>query len=219
MPKHKDPLVAALLAGNPYVVTITDGGDLASMRAALKHGQILTFSPIRAPQEVQIGDIVIVRWRGSNFMMHLVQEIQHQKCLIVNSLGKINGWVPVEEIIGRASQIIDPPKRPSVPQMLDKIQRRYSDLIEKLEPEVANAERLLSIAGDLRWYADAIGADRWTALARGNLWSYESTLWHLSKELEADLAANELKSTAYYINHGKEHIGQLAIALRLFEDL
>ncbi len=46
-----------------------------------------------------------------------------------------------------------------------------------------------------------------------------ASIWHLLKEMDADLAAEAFKTSAYSINHGKEHIGQLATMLRLFEEL
>ncbi len=41
MPKHKDPLLVALERGELFTWTLPEGGDLASMRATLKHGQTL----------------------------------------------------------------------------------------------------------------------------------------------------------------------------------
>lgn len=44
--KRPDPLVEALKNKRPYIATFADGGNFASMRAAIKHGEILTFSPV-----------------------------------------------------------------------------------------------------------------------------------------------------------------------------
>jgi hypothetical protein len=47
--------------GESYTWTIPDGGNLASMRKAVKHGQTITISPIGDPTEIQVGDIVYVK--------------------------------------------------------------------------------------------------------------------------------------------------------------
>jgi hypothetical protein len=61
MAKREDPLLEALQRGLSYTWTIPEGGDLASMRKAVKHGQTLTMSPLSDPPEVLVGDIVLVR--------------------------------------------------------------------------------------------------------------------------------------------------------------
>jgi hypothetical protein len=74
-----------------------------------------------------VGDFVLVKWhRGDIF--HIVGEIQDDQYLIVNSLGKVNGWVPAKDILGRATKIIEPEPRPSVPVMLDQLQAAYYNL-------------------------------------------------------------------------------------------
>ena len=40
--RKKSPLLEALKEGKSYTWTIPDGGNLASMREAIKHGQTLT---------------------------------------------------------------------------------------------------------------------------------------------------------------------------------
>ena len=58
MAKRKEPLLLALEKGESYTWTIPDGGNLASMRKAVKHGQTITMSPIEDPTEIQVGDMV-----------------------------------------------------------------------------------------------------------------------------------------------------------------
>jgi len=70
MSKHKDPLLEALKEGKSYTWIVPDGGDLASMREAIKHGQTLTMSPIGHPGEIQVGDLVLVKWHQGN-IFHL----------------------------------------------------------------------------------------------------------------------------------------------------
>ena len=84
MAKRKEPLLQALETGESYTWTIPDGGNLASMRKAVKHGQTITMSPIEDPTEIQVGDIVYVKWH-QGYLFHLVGQIQ-------NTLGAGLGW-------------------------------------------------------------------------------------------------------------------------------
>jgi hypothetical protein len=88
--RHKDPLLEALKEGKSHTWTVPDGGNLASMRQAIKHGQILTLSPLTDPSEIQISDMVLVKWHQGD-IFHIVGDIQGDQYLIVNSLGKVNG--------------------------------------------------------------------------------------------------------------------------------
>ena len=129
MSKRKnDPLLEALKEGKSYTWTVPDGGNLASMREALKHGQTLTMSPVVNPSEIQIGDLVLVQWHQSD-IFHIVGEIQGEQFLIINSLGKVNGWVSAKEILGRITKIIEPEPRPSVEVMLEQLELAYQALI------------------------------------------------------------------------------------------
>src|SRR5512141_2700766 len=110
----KDPLLEALKEGQSYTWTVQEGGNLASMRKAIKHGQTLTMAPVIDPKEIQVGDFVLVKWHQSD-IFHVVGEIQGDQFLIVNSLGKVNGWVGGKEILGRIVKIIEPEPRLDVP--------------------------------------------------------------------------------------------------------
>src|SRR5512146_2067988 len=118
---HKDPLLEALQEGKSYTWTVPEGGNLASMRKAIKHGQTLTMSPIKDPQEIQAGDFVLVKWHQGD-IFHIVGDIQGDQYQIVNSLGKENGWVSAEVILGRVTRIVEPEPRPTVPIMLDRLE-------------------------------------------------------------------------------------------------
>lgn len=90
-----------------HAVKIVIEGDGASMRGVVRHGCVLTLTPVKDFREVQAGEIVLTRWRGGNHLLHLVREIKGDQFLIVNSLGKINGWVPGNDILGRVTEIQD----------------------------------------------------------------------------------------------------------------
>lgn len=216
MSKRKDPLLEALKEGRSYTWTVPDGGDLASMRAAIKHGQTLTMSPIADPREIQVGDLVLVKWHQGD-IFHLVGEIQGDQFLIANSVGKVNGWVSGSDILGRITHIVDPEPRPSVPVMLGQLEAAYRQLIDHERPAEDEARRLLSVIDDMRWYADRIGVERWDKMPRSNKWSFEQNLWHHTKRARNATASASPGSIRYFIDRGKECVGLAAEILALFE--
>lgn len=216
MSKHKDPRLEAMLAGRSFTWTISEGGDLASMRAAIKHGQTLTLSPVTNPREVQVGDIVYIKWHQGH-MMHLVQEIQGDRFLIVNSVGKINGWVTGSDILGRVTQVVDPPPRPSIPVMLEQLEAAYHHLIKQTHAEKENAQRLFSIVDDLRWYAGRLGTERCYKPPRSNKWSFEQNLWYFTRQAQSEPPSTATDPLCYCIDRGKECVGLAAEILALFE--
>jgi hypothetical protein len=216
MTKRKSHLLDALKEGRSYTWTEPDGGDLASMRAAVKHGQTLTMSPVVDPHEIQVGDIVLVKWHAGH-LIHLVQEIQGDQFLIVNSLGKINGRVKGSEILGRVTHSVEPEPPPGVPVMLDQLEAAYRTLAARLQSTDDENRCFLATVDDLRWYADRISSERWSKLPQLNKWSFDQHVWHLTKEAKRAAASDSLRSIDYYINHGKEHVGMVAEIFALFE--
>lgn len=216
MSKHKkDPLLEALKEGQSYTWTVPDGGNLASMRAALKHGQTLTMSPIADPSEIQVGDMVLVKWHQSD-IFHIVGDIQDGQFLIVNSLGKINGWVAAPDILGRVTKIIEPEPRPTVETMLEQLETAYRILITSENTLPDEAQRLLTIIDDLRWYAARIGSERWYTMPRSNKWSFEQNLWRLIKQAREDVAPGP-KRLYTLIDTGKQAVGLASEIVTLFE--
>jgi hypothetical protein len=213
----KDPLIVALEEGRSFTWTVPDGGDLASMRVAIKHGQTLTMSPINDLREIKVGDIVLLKWHNGH-MMHLVQEIQGDQFLIANSVGKINGLVHGKDILGRITKIIEPEPRPSVSDMLEQLESFYRKFIKREQPTELETQKLLSVADDLRWYANRIGTEHWTKQPRSNKWSFEQNLWHLMKQAGNALSIDSSKPISFHIDHGKECVGLAAEILMLFEE-
>ncbi len=218
--KSKDPLVEALEQGRSFTFTVSDGGNLASMRAALKHGQTLTLSPVSEAAEwrmIKSGDIVFVKWRGGNYILHLVGEVQDDQFLIINSLGDVNGWVHGRDILGVVTEIIEPEPRPGVPEMLLQLQRAYQELATQAEYAEEDILRLHSVVDDLRWYATRVGAERWQTLPRLNQWSFEQHLWHLTREAEEAARSERPDQIDRFIHHGKQHVGFVAEVMILLE--
>jgi hypothetical protein len=216
MAKRKNQMLEALTSGHSYTWTEPDGGDLASMRAAVKHGETLTMSPISDLHEIQVGDIVFVKWH-EGYIIHLVQEIQGDQFLIVNSMGKINGWVKSGEILGRVTHREEPEPPPSIPAMLDQLAAAYRALADRSQSASHELDHLLSTVDDLCWYADRIGSERWSILPQLNKWSFDQHVWHLTKEAKRAAAADSPRSIEFCLNHGKEHVGLVAEIFALFE--
>jgi hypothetical protein len=215
MSQHKDPLLVALQEGKSYKWTTPDGGDFASMRKAIKHGQTLTMAPVADPSEIQVGDIVLANWYKGR-LFHLVGDIQGDQFLIVNSVGKVNGWVSGKDILGRVTNIIEPEPRPSVPVMLEQLAEAYRALIQQEHPADDEAQKLFAIGDDLRWYADRLGKERWDKMPRSNKWSFEQQLWRLTKQARR-LAAPVSNQVCFFIDHGKLCIGSVSEIYILLE--
>jgi hypothetical protein len=215
MSKHKDPLLEALREGKSYTWTVPDGGNLASMRAAIKHGQTLTMSPIGDPGEIRVGDLLLVKWHQGD-IFHIVGEIQGNQYLIVNSLGKVNGWVSAKDLLGRITNIIEPEPRPSVPAMLEQLDEAYHNLISLEHATDDDVKRFSAIVEDLRWYADRLGMERWDSMPRSNKWSFQQNLWRLTRQ-----AKNAISPVPdrihYYIDCGKQCVGLASEIIALFD--
>ncbi len=74
-----------------------------SMKGKVNDGDLVTLEPI-APDTLAVGDIVLVRVHGNDYL-HLVKAIDKGRFQIGNNRGGINGWVGPQAIYGRATKI------------------------------------------------------------------------------------------------------------------
>jgi hypothetical protein len=75
-----------------------------SMTGRVNHKDLVTLAPCN-PDNLQVGDIVLVRVKG-NVFLHLIKAIQnHERFLIGNNRGGVNGWVGRNAIYGIAIQV------------------------------------------------------------------------------------------------------------------
>lgn len=86
--------LAALSAGRAVRVQVFGG----SMRGRIEAGDFVTLAP-PGDRVLQVGDVVLVRWRG-NYLLHLVVELEGARLSIGNNLGKRNGWVDRADVVG-----------------------------------------------------------------------------------------------------------------------
>ena len=126
------------------------------------------------------------------------------------------GWVSAKDILGKITNIIEPEPRPGVPIMLEELGTAYHVLIQLEQTPSDEAQRLLAIVDDLRWYANRIGTERWNRMPRSNKWSFEQNLWRLTKQAKKAIAPvpNRIR---YFIDRGKECVGLASEIFTLFE--
>lgn len=76
-----------------------------SMRGRIESGQLVTINLVDS-EDIKEDDVVFVRWKG-NYLLHLVMEVTREKIVIGNNLGKINGEVSKNDIMGKVIKIED----------------------------------------------------------------------------------------------------------------
>jgi len=74
-----------------------------SMKGKVDDGDLVTLEPCDV-NTLQIGDIVLVRVKGNDYL-HLIKAINNGRFLIGNNRGGINGWVGHNCIYGKATRI------------------------------------------------------------------------------------------------------------------
>ena len=107
--------------------------------------------------------------------------------------------------------------RPDTPTMLDQLEAAYQALLSRAQPAEADRARLLGVLDDLRWYAERLGAPRWETPPRPGRWRFAENLWHIVEQAIEEAAAPSPRAIIYFVDHGKEHVGQAAEIFALFE--
>ena len=105
---------------------------------------------------------------------------------------------------------MSPTTRPNVPEMLRQLERAYQHLLAHQPAHDANAQRLLTVLADLQWYSARLGTPRWEHVPRPARWSFADNLWHITEQALAATQQPTDQPLCYFIDHGKEHIGQAA---------
>ena len=75
------------------------------MRGRIRSGQLVTISAVEL-DNIRIGDIVFVRWKG-NYLLHLVLDLDDGQVLIGNNVGKVNGWLDGTDVLGKVISVDD----------------------------------------------------------------------------------------------------------------
>lgn len=75
-----------------------------SMVGKIESGQLCTVVPLDSDDEINVGDIVLCKVNGREYL-HLVKSMQGGRFQIGNNRGRINGWVGRNAIFGRCVRI------------------------------------------------------------------------------------------------------------------
>jgi hypothetical protein len=71
-----------------------------SMKGKVEDGELVTVRPICTVESIQVGDIVLCKVRGKEYL-HLIKAIRrNEQFLIGNNRGGINGWIPRHQLYG-----------------------------------------------------------------------------------------------------------------------
>jgi hypothetical protein len=105
---------------------------------------------------------------------------------------------------------------PTVPDMLTQLEGAYYSLLALHQPPEADARRLMTVLDDFRWYSERLGASCWGHAPRPGRWSFAETLWHVTEQAIAASDRPAAEPLRYFIDHGKEHVGQAAELLAIF---
>lgn len=71
-----------------------------SMLPLIVSGSTVTLKRHRTTDPLRKGDIVLVKVTGK-IRLHLVKAVAHDKVLIGNNHGRINGWASVSNVFGK----------------------------------------------------------------------------------------------------------------------
>jgi hypothetical protein len=75
-----------------------------SMRGKIESGQLCTVVPLAIAGAVGVGDIVLCKVNGSEYL-HLVKAIRGPQYQIGNNRGGINGWISAHNIFGKCTKV------------------------------------------------------------------------------------------------------------------
>lgn len=96
MSSWADRAIAELRQGRE--ATIRPRGS--SMLPLIRSGEDVRLEPIAPDEEVDVGDIVLVRV-GGRVYLHLVRAKEGDRLQIANNRGHVNGWVGRRALYGR----------------------------------------------------------------------------------------------------------------------
>ena len=75
-----------------------------SMSGKIESGQLCTVEPIDEPDKLEVGNIVLCRVKGNEYL-HLIKAAQGKRFQIGNHRGGINGWITANSIFGKLTRV------------------------------------------------------------------------------------------------------------------
>jgi hypothetical protein len=100
--------------------------------------------------------------------------------------------------------------------MLAQLEGAYRRLLALHPAAQADAQRLTIVLEDFHWYAERLGARRWEHAPRPGRWSFAENLWHIVEQAGQAAEQPAGQPLHYFVDHGKEHVGQAAELLAIF---
>ena len=98
--------------GAGYIAKLKQGQTVSfrprghSMRPKIESGQLCTVAPVDDAGALAIGDIVLCKVNGNEYL-HLIKAIQGARFQIGNNRGHVNGWITATSIYGRLVGLAD----------------------------------------------------------------------------------------------------------------
>ncbi|MEK6235850.1 MAG: hypothetical protein N2C14_14165 [Planctomycetales bacterium] len=93
-----------------YIDRLRDGETVqfrprgGSMAGKIESGQLCTVEPIDDPGSLAVGDVVLCKVNGRQYI-HLIKAIQGKRFQIGNNRGRINGWITANSIHGKCVRV------------------------------------------------------------------------------------------------------------------
>lgn len=93
-----------------YIAKLREGETVSfrprgnSMIGKIESGQLCTVQPVNDCSLLQVGEIVLCKVRGKEYL-HLIKAIQGGRFQIGNNRGLINGWIGASSIFGRLIRV------------------------------------------------------------------------------------------------------------------
>jgi hypothetical protein len=75
-----------------------------SMTGKIESGQLCTVEPVDHPEVLAVGDIVLCKVNGCQYI-HLIKAIEGKRFQIGNNRGRINGWITANAIFGKCIRV------------------------------------------------------------------------------------------------------------------
>lgn len=94
----------------PYIQLLKQGETVQfrprghSMRGKIESGALCTVVPLADADELAIGDIVLCKVNGAEYL-HLIKAMRGEQFQIGNNRGGINGWIRRRSIFGRCVRV------------------------------------------------------------------------------------------------------------------
>ena len=93
-----------------YIAKLQDGETVQfrprghSMAGKIDSGQLCTVEPIENANRLTVGDIVLCKVNGNQYL-HLIKAIQGKRFQIGNNRGLTNGWITANSIFGNCIRV------------------------------------------------------------------------------------------------------------------